>query len=61
MITDVRQIKRQGATKRIHIVKMYAKKFVVYPKFLDTVQTFVCQYNMLLLSLVYPDPAFFIG
>ena len=61
MITDVWQIKGQGATKRIHIVKMYAKKFVVYTKFLEAVQSFARQYNMFLLSLVYPDPAFFIG
>ena len=46
MITDVWQIKGHGATKRIHIVKMYAKKFVVYTKFLEAVQSFVRQYNV---------------
>ena len=51
----------QGVTNRVHNVQMYANKFVVYNKPLETVQRFVCQYNMILLSLVYFDPAFFTG
>ena len=51
----------QGVTNRVHNVKVYANKFVAYAKSLETVQRFVCQYNMLLLYLVYFDPAFFTG
>ena len=40
---------------------MYANKFVVYAKFLEAVQNFVHQYNILLLPFVYFNPAFFIG
>ena len=39
---------------------MYVK-FAVRAKFLEAMQSFVCQYNILLLSFVYFDPAFFIG
>ena len=35
--------------------------FVVYAKFLKAVQSFECQYNVLLLCFTYVDPAFFIG
>lgn len=34
---------------------------LVYTKFLEVVHSFVCQYNILLLSFSYLDPAFFIG
>ena len=51
----------EGTTNHIHNLKIYAKKFVVYTKFLEAIQSFVHQYNILLLSFVYFDPAFFIG
>ena len=50
-----------GATNCVHNIKMYANKFAVYAKFLEAAQSFVCQYNKLLLSFVYFDPPFFIG
>ena len=50
-----------GATNCIHNIKMYANKFVVYAKFLEAIQNFVCQCNILLLPFVYFDPTFFIG
>ena len=40
---------QQGATNRGNNVEMYTNKFVVYTKFLETVQSLVCQYNILLL------------
>ena len=39
---------------------MHASKFVVYAKFFCVIKCFVCLYNILLLSLVYSHPAFFI-
>ena len=40
---------------------MYANKFIVSTKFLEAMQSFVKQYNKLLHSFVYLDPAFFNG
>ena len=51
----------QGATNSVHNVQTHVNKFVVYAKFLEAVQNFICQYNILLLSFVYFDPAFFIS
>ena len=51
----------QVATNRVHNAQIYAKKFIVYAKFLDAVQRFVRQYNILLLHLTYFYPAFFTG
>ena len=51
----------QGMTNRLHNVHMYVNKFVVYAKTLEAVESFVRQYNILLLSFVYCDPAFFTG
>ena len=50
-----------GATNCIHNIKMYANKFVVCAKFLEAIQNFVYQCNILLLPFVYFDPTFFIG
>ena len=46
-------------TNRIHNVQMYANKYVVYAKFLEVVQSFVHQYNSLLLSFVSSEAAFY--
>ena len=51
---------QHGAAYCIYNVQMYANKFAVYAKFLEVVHSFVCQYNILLLSFVYCDPDFFI-
>ena len=48
---------QQGATNRGNNVEIYANKFVVYAKFLETVQSLVRQYNILLL-FIYFYPAF---
>ena len=50
----------EGCDKRVPNV-MYANKFIVSTKFLEAIQSFVQQYNKLLHSFVYLDPAFFIG
>ena len=42
-------------------MQIYANKFVLYAKFLEAVQSFVRQYNILLLSFVYSDLVFLIG
>ena len=39
---------------------MYAKKFTMYVKFLEAVQSFVRQYDILLLSFIYCDHACFL-
>ena len=51
----------QGATNSEHNIQVYANKYVVHTKFLEAVQSFVCQNNMFLLTFAYFDPAFLIG
>ena len=50
----------QGATNRVQKVQMYDSKLVLHAKFLEAVQSFGRQYNILLLSFVYSEPVFFI-
>lgn len=51
----------QDATNRVHNGQIYANKFAVYIKFLEAIQGFICQNDILLLSSICSDPAFFIG
>ena len=51
----------QVTTNCAHTIHVYARKFVAYTKFLEVMQSFVCQYNILLLSFIYSEPAFLIG
>ena len=53
-------VKTRKITCHVPRVKTNANKFVVYPKFLKAVKSCVCQDNILLLSFVHSDTAFFI-
>lgn len=44
----------------VHYVQMNINKFVVYTRFLEAVKGLIHQYNVLLLSVAYSDPVFFI-
>ena len=46
---------------RVHNAQMYACKFDTKVKFQEAAQSCVRQWNIFLLSLIHPDPAFFIG
>ena len=47
----------QSAIKCMHNAYVHV---LVYTKFLEAIKSFVYQYNMLLLSFAYLDPALFI-
>ena len=51
----------QDATNRVHNGQIYANKFPAYIKSLEAIQGFIRQNDILLLSSICSDPAFFIG